>query len=75
MAETMLLSLEGHLRNTSLGTDLAPEGLRMLHALAERHGFRVAKLRSFGRPLDRADWDRLIAARTEALARWGRKSA
>ena len=43
-----MLALEGHLRNTSLGTDLAPEVLRMLHALADRHGFRVAQLRSFG---------------------------
>ena len=51
MAETMMLTLDGHLRNTSLGTDLAPEALRMLHALADRHGFRVAQLRSFGRPL------------------------
>src|SRR5205085_6785365 len=75
MAETMMLSLDGHLRNTSLGTDLAPEGLRMLHALADRHGFRVAQLRSFGQPLDHADWDRLLAARAQALAGHGRLSA
>ena len=31
----------------------------MLQALADRHGFRVAQLRSFGQPLDVADWDRL----------------
>jgi hypothetical protein len=75
MAETMMLALEGHLRNTSLGTDLAPEGLRMLHALADLHGFRVAQLRSFGRPLDHADWDRLLASRTQSLIGRGRKSA
>jgi predicted amino acid dehydrogenase len=75
MAETMMLALEGHLRNTSLGTDLAPQGLRMLDALADRHGFRVAQLRSFGQPLDRIDWDRLLAARAKALASRGRKSA
>ena len=40
----------------------------MLHALSDRHGFRVAQLRSFGRPLDGADWDRLVAARERALA-------
>jgi acetylornithine/succinyldiaminopimelate/putrescine aminotransferase/predicted amino acid dehydrogenase len=72
MAETMLLCLAGHLRNTSLGTDLAPEGLRMLHALADHHGFRVAQLRSFGRPLEKDDWDRLLVARAEALALAGR---
>ena len=70
-----MLTLEGQLRNTSLGTDLAPEGLRMLHDLADRHGFRVAQLRSFGQPLNHADWDRLLAARAEALAGRGRKSA
>ena len=75
MAETMMLALEGHLRNTSLGTDLAPEVLRMLRALADRHGFRVAQLRSFGRPLDHDAWDRLLVAREQALAAWGRKTA
>ncbi|MBV8606688.1 MAG: aminotransferase class III-fold pyridoxal phosphate-dependent enzyme [Singulisphaera sp.] len=75
MAETMMLTLAGHLRNTSLGTDLAPEVLRMLRALADRHGFRVAQLRSFGRPLDRAAWDRLLVAREQALAAWGRRTA
>jgi acetylornithine/succinyldiaminopimelate/putrescine aminotransferase/predicted amino acid dehydrogenase len=75
MAETMMLTLEGHLRNASLGTDLAPAGLRLLDALADRHGFRVAQLRSFGQPLDRAGWDCLLAARASALAARGRKSA
>jgi predicted amino acid dehydrogenase len=75
MAETMMLALDGHLRNTSLGTDLAPETLRLLHALADRHGFRVAQLRSFGRPLDAADWDRLVVARDRALAGRSRRIA
>jgi hypothetical protein len=75
MAETMMLALEGHLRNTSLGTDLAPETLRLLQALADRHGFRVAQLRSFGRPLDGADWNRLFVARDRALADRSRRIA
>jgi predicted amino acid dehydrogenase len=75
MAETMMLTLDGHLRNTSLGTDLAPEGLRMLHRLADLHGFRVAQLRSFGQPLDHADWDRLVAFRAQTVTGRGRKSA
>jgi hypothetical protein len=66
MAETMLLTLDGHLRHTSLGTDLTPETLRQLQASAERHDFRVARLRSFGRILAEADWDRLLAARKRA---------
>lgn len=66
MAETMLLTLDGHFRNTSLGTDLAPETLRQLQASAERHGFRVARLRSFGRILADADWNNVLAARKRA---------
>jgi acetylornithine/succinyldiaminopimelate/putrescine aminotransferase/predicted amino acid dehydrogenase len=72
MAETMILTFEGHFRNTSLGTDLAPEGLRMLHALADRHGFRVAQLRSFGQPLSNSDRDRLLVARAHTLGFAGR---
>jgi predicted amino acid dehydrogenase len=75
MAETMMLTLEGHLKNTSLGTDLAPDGLRMLDAVADRHGFRVAQLRSFGTPLEHADWEQLTAARATAIAGQVRRSA
>lgn len=63
MAETMLLTLAGHLEDTSLGTDLSAETLRMLRMLADKHGFRVAQLRSFGAALTDADWNKLIAAR------------
>jgi predicted amino acid dehydrogenase len=52
MAETMMLTLAGHLQNTSLGTDLSPETLRLLRSLAGTHGFALAKLRSFGKPLE-----------------------
>ncbi|HWG45990.1 MAG TPA: aminotransferase class III-fold pyridoxal phosphate-dependent enzyme [Gemmataceae bacterium] len=62
MAETMMLTLAGHLCNTSLGTDLAPEMLHQLRTLADKHGFHVAKLRSFGRPLEEADFHRLRSA-------------
>ncbi len=54
MAETMLLALDGHLQNSSLGTDLTAESLCRLRDSARRHGFRVAQLRSFGRPLEPA---------------------
>ena len=52
MAETMMLTLAGHLRNTSIGTDLAPETLQLLRSLADRYGFEVARLRSFGQPVE-----------------------
>jgi acetylornithine/succinyldiaminopimelate/putrescine aminotransferase/predicted amino acid dehydrogenase len=52
MAETMLLTLAGHLENTSVGTDLSSDTLHKLRCLAERHGFHVARLRSFGQPIE-----------------------
>jgi acetylornithine/succinyldiaminopimelate/putrescine aminotransferase/predicted amino acid dehydrogenase len=52
MAETMMLTLAGHLRNTSIGTDLAPETLQLLRSLADLYGFEVARLRSFGQPVE-----------------------
>ena len=52
MAETMMLTLAGHLRNTSIGTDLAPETLQLLRSLADQYGFEVARLRSFGQPVE-----------------------
>jgi acetylornithine/succinyldiaminopimelate/putrescine aminotransferase/predicted amino acid dehydrogenase len=59
MAETMMLTLAGHLKNTSLGVNLSPESLQQLRSLADKHGFHVARLRSFGRPLQDADFQRL----------------
>jgi predicted amino acid dehydrogenase len=56
MAETMMLTLAGHLRNTSIGTDLSPETLQLLRSLADLYGFEVARLRSFGQPVE--EWDR-----------------
>lgn len=63
MAETMMLTLGGHLKNTSLGADLSPATLQLVKSLAAEHGFGVARLRSFGRPLEDADWERINAAR------------
>jgi predicted amino acid dehydrogenase len=68
MAETMMLTLGGHLQNTSLGTDLSPETLELVRSLAAEHGFAVAELRSFGRALGDEDWQRFIAARKGAGA-------
>jgi predicted amino acid dehydrogenase len=52
MAETMILTLAGRRRNTSIGTDLAPETLQLLRSLADQYGFEVAQLRSFGQPVE-----------------------
>jgi predicted amino acid dehydrogenase len=67
MAETMMLALAGHLQHTSLGADLPPDSLQLLRTLAERHGFQVARLRSFGRPLEGTDLRHPIEPRAQAV--------
>ncbi|MBV9946299.1 MAG: aminotransferase class III-fold pyridoxal phosphate-dependent enzyme [Myxococcales bacterium] len=51
MAETMMLALEHRYEHTSLGRDLREDTLALLRGLATKHGFRLAELRSRGRPL------------------------
>ena len=52
MAETMLLALEGRYENFSLGKELSLEQVREIGQLAQKHGFKLAGLRSFERALD-----------------------
>jgi fatty aldehyde-generating acyl-ACP reductase len=61
MAETITLALEGHRGHYSLGPRLSPEQALDIAARAERHGFRVAGFRSFGRPVTREELDRVRA--------------
>lgn len=51
MAETMLLALEGNFRDTSLGGSLDVQEVKRQQALARKHGFSLARLQSFGRPV------------------------
>lgn len=67
MSETMLLALERRYEHTSLGSDLPLAGLDQMRELAERHGFRLAWLRSFDRPLSQEDWARLQRERARIL--------
>ena len=63
MSETMMLALEHDYRHTSLGSDLTPESMLRMQELAHRHGFRLAGLRSFDRPVSDARWQELVEAR------------
>lgn len=65
MAETMMLALEHHYEHTSLGADLNLETIGWLQRLAQKHGFRVAQLRSFDRPLSEEAWSELLKARSQ----------
>jgi len=64
MAETMMLALEHHYTDMSLGTDLSLENLMYLRHLAAKHGFELAQLRSFDLPLSEEEWHRVARART-----------
>lgn len=52
MAETMLLALENRYENFTLGRDLSVEQIDNIAALARKHGFKVAGIRSFHRAMD-----------------------
>lgn len=61
MAEVMMMALEQVFRDASLGLDLGNDDLEMFQSLALRHGFRLAGLRSFDKPLEPMQWTRYAA--------------
>jgi len=67
MAEAMLLALERQTRHFALGPDFGPEAVLHVQRLAARHGFKVARLRSFGRILDVPTHDSTPMAAPSAL--------
>jgi acetylornithine/succinyldiaminopimelate/putrescine aminotransferase/predicted amino acid dehydrogenase len=65
MAETMLLALDGRFEHTSVGTTLDISEVSRQRGLARKHGFALAGLQSFGRPLSGEKWQRFIVATDE----------
>jgi predicted amino acid dehydrogenase len=51
LAEAALLAMEGRYESFTLGRDIQPAKVKEIYRLFRRHGFRIAPLRSFGRPL------------------------
>lgn len=51
MAETMILALEGRFENFTLGREISVRQVEEIKRLADKHGFRLAGLRSFERAL------------------------
>lgn len=62
MAETMALALEGRFENFSLGRDLEVEKIDEITRIAEKHGFRLAGLRSFERAVTPEYVERVLKA-------------
>jgi acetylornithine/succinyldiaminopimelate/putrescine aminotransferase/predicted amino acid dehydrogenase len=63
MAETFMLALEHIYEDTSIGSDLSLETTDQIRELAAKHGFKLAGLRSFDRPLTQEEWSRVCEAR------------
>lgn len=63
MAETMMLALEHHYTDMSLGANLSLDNMLYLRRLSEKHGFELAQLRSFDKPLSLDEWNHIIKAR------------
>lgn len=66
MAETILLALEKRYETTALDTGIHMAAITNIQALAEKHGFFVAGLRSFNQPLTQQKWLRLLNSRNSA---------
>jgi len=68
MAETIILALEGHTTDYSLGDNLSIDRVKQIAALADKHGFKLAGFRSFERAVDDQTIDRVRELAAEAIA-------
>jgi predicted amino acid dehydrogenase len=67
MAETMILALEQHYKNFSLGSSgVNLESILLTRTWGADHGFKLAAFRSFNRPLSEESWQKLLLARRRA---------
>ncbi|MFY0566588.1 aminotransferase class III-fold pyridoxal phosphate-dependent enzyme [Archangium lansingense] len=66
MSETMILALEHHYQDTSIGSDLNLPTILHLRETGAVLGFQLAQLRSFDRPLSDAEWNRHVQLRKSA---------
>lgn len=62
MAETMILALEGKYENYSLGREIDIDKVDEIRMLAEKHGFRLAGLRSFERVINQSYIEEVLNA-------------
>ncbi|KJS17582.1 MAG: aminotransferase III [Peptococcaceae bacterium BRH_c4b] len=65
MAETMMLALEHHYTDMSLGANLSLDNMIYLRQLSIKHGFELAQLRSFDLPLSEEEWRQVAKARSQ----------
>jgi predicted amino acid dehydrogenase len=51
LAETLLLALDQRFGHFTLGRDIDPQKVRLIEEIGEKHGFDLAAIRSFGKPV------------------------
>lgn len=67
LAETIVLALEGYSGHYTLGRQIAPARVAEMHAMMQRHGLRLAPLRSFGREVTPAQYATVRAATNDLV--------
>ncbi|MCK4258942.1 MAG: aminotransferase class III-fold pyridoxal phosphate-dependent enzyme [Halanaerobiales bacterium] len=68
MAETMMLALEHHYTHTSIGSSgVSLDSILFTRDLAKKHGFKLANLRSFDRPLSNERWETVLNTRSQKI--------
>lgn len=73
MAETMILALEGRYENFTLGREITVKQIETITRLAEKHGFKLAGLRSFERAITDEEISRIRANAARKLAQYKRE--
>jgi predicted amino acid dehydrogenase len=68
LAETMLLALEQHRGHYTLGREIDPQRVEEIAAIGRKHGLQLADIRSFGRVVPEARFERLRAINTGEAA-------
>lgn len=66
MSETAILALEGHFQAFTLGKEILPRQIDQISLWAGRHGFRLAGLRAFEKPITEEQIARVSTARIRA---------
>ncbi len=69
MAETMILTFEGLFENYSLGGNITLEKVQKIQALAMKHGFKLARLRSFGHEITPQQMEKVRITRVSKAGR------
>lgn len=67
MAETILLAMENLFESYTLGRELTIDQVNRIGELAQKHGFKLAGLRSFERPVEEGKIARVRACRMNDL--------